>query len=306
MRKPSFRRETARKKIDALFPGVSAFEPILSGEESQAFRFESEDRKFILRLNPNVEVFEKDRFVYERFARPKLPIPRVFLIGQLEDHFYCVSQEMPGRTLENVDPEHISRVLVPTCEVWHAIGESDLAGISGCGLFDSTGTTTFSTWRDFLVGILDTAKHQWESARPHTNVDVINEWVDTFHLLAASCPEERALVHGDFGSNNVLAEGEHITGVVDWSEAMIGDPIYDVANIFFWRTWLPCMEQQARYFEAHPLNVPDWEQRILCYQLRIGLSEVFVNSLERRSKTALGAWRRCEQIIRTINARTRA
>jgi aminoglycoside phosphotransferase (APT) family kinase protein len=39
-------------------------------------------------------------------------------------------------------------------------------------------------------------------------------------------------VHGDFGSNNVLADGEHITGVVDWSEAMIGDPLYDVANIF--------------------------------------------------------------------------
>ena len=109
------------------------------------------------------------------------------------------------------------------------------------------------------------------------------------------------LVHGDFGSNNVLAEGEHITGVVDWSEALIGDPLYDVANIFFWRTWLPCMEQQAQFFEAHPLKLPNWKERVLCYQLRIGLSEVLANAFDRRDKTVFWALRRCEQIVCAIN-----
>ena len=136
------------------------------------------------------------------------------------------------------------------------------------------------------------------------NPNVLGEWLNTFHLLVASCPEERALVHGDFGSNNVLAEGEHITGVIDWSEAMIGDPLYDVANIFFWRTWLPCMERQAQYFEAHPFKVPNWEERILCYQLRIGLSEIFGNSTEHPSETAIWALGRCEQIVGAIKACT--
>jgi hygromycin-B 4-O-kinase len=298
VRKQFFRREIVRKKVAALFPSVSDFRPILSGEDSQTFRFDSEDGKFIFRVNPSAEVFRKDRFVYERFAAPKLPIPKALLIGQLEDHFYCVSQEMPGRTLEDLDPEHISQLLVPTCEVWRAIAESDLSGISECGLFDSKGAATFSTWHDFLVGNLDAAKRQWESVHSDANVNLINEWVDTFQLLAASCPEERGLVHGDFGSNNVLAEGKQITGVVDWSEAMIGDPLYDVANIFFWRTWLPCMEQQARYFEASPPNVPDWEERILCYQLRIGLSEIFGNSLKHGDEVMIWALTRWDAASR--------
>src|SRR5699024_2408647 len=61
------------------------------------------------------------------------------------------------------------------------------------------------------------------------------------------------LVHADFGSNNVLTDNGRITAVIDWSEAMFGDSQYEVANIFFWRPWLACMEQQTRYFERrHP------------------------------------------------------
>ena len=301
MRKPTFRRDVVRKKIDALYPDVSAFATILAGEESQAYRFTSEGRNFVFRLNANPGGFEKDKFVFERFARPNLPTPEVFQIGQFQDHFYCVSQELPGRTLEDLDSEHISRLLAPTRELWHAIAESNLAGINGYGFFDSSGRTTFSTWRSFLVGILDTSKHLWDCVRPYTDVEVIKQWGENLYLLSASCPEERVLVHGDFGSNNVLAEGEHITGVVDWSEALIGDPLYDVANIFFWRTWLPCMEQQARFFEGHPLNLPNWKERVLCYQLRIGLSEVLANSLDRKDKVVLWALRRCEQIVCAIN-----
>jgi hygromycin-B 4-O-kinase len=299
--KPSFRSEIVRKKVDSLFPDVSAFEPILGGQDSQAFRFASEGRKFILRLNADAEVFEKDRFVFERFAKRILPIPEVVLIGQVEDHFYCVSKAMPGRTLEDLPPDQIAGLLVPTCQVWQAIAQSDLAGMSGYGPFDSKGITTFSTWRDFLVGILDTAEDHWETAGKYTNTGVLQDWAGTLRRLAASCPEERALVHGDFGSNNVLADGEHISAVLDWSEAMIGDPLYDVANIFFWRSWLPCMEQQARYFEAHPFNVRGWQQRLLCYQLRIGISEVLGSSFDRRSEAGTWALARCAQIIGAIN-----
>lgn len=302
MRKPSLGREAVRKSLEALFPSVSAIEPILSGEESQVFQFDSEARKLILRLNPNGQGFEKDKFVHERFARPKLPIPKVVMTGQLEDHFYCVSQRMPGRTLEDLDPQELSALLVPTGRVLQAVAEADLDGISGFGPFDSRGITTFSRWRDFLIGIVDTSQHDWDSVRLYTRVDAVKGWIDRLELLASTCPEQSALVHGDFGSNNVLAERQHITGVVDWSEAMTGDPLYDVANIFFWRTWLSCMEQQAKYFEAHPPNVPDWDKRILCYQLRIGLSEVFGNAIERRDEALRWSLQRCEQIVSRIDA----
>ena len=83
--------------------------------------------------------------------------------------------------------------------------------------------------------------------------------------------DHRALVHGDFGSNNVLAENGRVTGVIDWSEAMIGDSLYDIANLFFWRPWLECMEVQCRYMEVHSADRLRDQGKLLRYQVRIGL-----------------------------------
>jgi hygromycin-B 4-O-kinase len=83
--------------------------------------------------------------------------------------------------------------------------------------------------------------------------------------------DHRALVHGDFGSNNVLAENGRITGVIDWSEAMVGDTLYDTANLFFWRPWLACMEAQCRYMELHAADRLQGREKFCRYQVRIGL-----------------------------------
>jgi hygromycin-B 4-O-kinase len=111
------------------------------------------------------------------------------------------------------------------------------------------------------------------------------------HLLSA-CPETRALIHGDFGSNNVLTHDGAITGVIDWSEAAIGDSLYDVANILFWRPWLPCMELQARYFESQRPDLLAHTERLLAYQLRIGLAEIQCGSE--------WAFDRCRELIHRL------
>ncbi len=301
MAKPSFRTEVVRNKLKALVPSTSAFEAIPGGEESQVFRFDSDGQRFILRINSSIRGFEKDAFAHTRFASPELTIPKVTQMGDFEDHFYCVSERLPGRTLQDLHLDELPPLLLPTAHVWQAIAESDLNGMSGFGPFDGRGAATCRTWRDFLFEILDTATYDWTGVRMHTKVGQLEGWLERFEMLAAACPEQRALVHGDFGSNNVLTDGRQITGVVDWSEAMMGDPLYDVANLFFWRTWLTCMEQQARYFEAHPLKTPGWDKRLLCYQLRIGLAELYGNTVERRTEALSWTVHRCEDIARQID-----
>jgi hygromycin-B 4-O-kinase len=115
--------------------------------------------------------------------------------------------------------------------------------------------------------------------------------------LAEESPEERRLVHGDFGSNNVLCDAGRITGVIDWSEAMVGDPLYDVANILFWRTWLDCMEQQCRYFEIHePQRLAD-RKRLRCYQLHIGLVTLFEAARDGDRAVVDWAMQRCRDVF---------
>ncbi len=110
------------------------------------------------------------------------------------------------------------------------------------------------------------------------------------------CPERWQLAHGDFGSNNVLARGGNITGVIDWSEALLGDPLYDVANILFWRTWLNCMEQQAAYSESRIANDPGVKRRLICYQLRIGLRETLESAKAGNGEACRWAFARCENL----------
>jgi aminoglycoside phosphotransferase (APT) family kinase protein len=42
------------------------------------------------------------------------------------------------------------------------------------------------------------------------------------------------IVHGDFGPQNVLIEGDRITALVDWEFAHIGQPVEDLA----WAEWI--------------------------------------------------------------------
>ena len=131
------------------------------------------------------------------------------------------------------------------------------------------------------------------------NHKLLDSVAERFAVLAENCPDVRKLVHGDFGSNNVLAQGNSITGVLDWSEAMIGDPAYDIANVFFWRTWLPCMEELAAWFERAGTPDRTGRERRLCYALRIGLREVYENVRDENVRMAGWALNRCNELLQS-------
>jgi hygromycin-B 4-O-kinase len=251
-----------------------------------------------MRINRAVEGFEKDAFAYRKFARPDLPIPEITCIGQVDDHFYCISENMPGVTLQDLHPEEMPPVLGPTARTLDAIAESDLDEMSGFGPFNAHGIGRYETWQDFLTSVADPHRYDWPAVQSLADMDSVNRLLERLDGLVVHCPETRGLVHGDFGSNNVLTDGRRITGIVDWSEASIGDPLYDVANIFYWRTWLDCMQQQARYFEKHLADLPKLSDRLLCYQLRIGLAEIYQNAIQGKADALAWATSRCRELIR--------
>jgi hygromycin-B 4-O-kinase len=230
--------------------------------ESQAYAFRSRGDEYVLRLNREVRGFRKDALAYRKFGREDLPVPEVVEIGETaEGLFYCVSRKLRGRTLQDLRPSQIPATLEATVRVMQAIADSSIESIRGFGPFDHSGHAGFASWRDFLLS---------QTLMNHAD----SELAAIVHRLADFCPETRCLVHGDFGSNNVLTDGRTITGVLDWSEAMIGDPLWDVANVFFWRGWLDCMAQLANYLSKHLHPLPHWRERVLCYQACIALREL--------------------------------
>lgn len=42
-------------------------------------------------------------------------------------------------------------------------------------------------------------------------------------------PAQAAICHGDFHPLNVMMDGEHLSGVIDWSQAVLAEPAFDIA-----------------------------------------------------------------------------
>ncbi|OIS93665.1 phosphotransferase family protein [Brucella cytisi] len=297
MRKPIVSRSSLTATITRALGEVSDLTQITEGEESRAFSFRANGENYIVRINETVNGFNKDAYAYQRFATAALPIPEVVALGELDNgHAYCVSRRALGVTLQDLTRTELPAVVGPVASVLEAIASSTIGTASGYGPFDSQGRGAYATWRDFLTAIANPHQYKWNTLRHQVDVNRICLLLNEVLYLAEQCPEVRQLVHGDFGSNNVLTDGHRITGVIDWSEAMVGDPLYDVANILFWRTWLECMEQQARFFEVHCADHLRPKERLRCYQLRIGLEEIYENALHGTADNVAWAINRCEEL----------
>jgi aminoglycoside phosphotransferase (APT) family kinase protein len=64
---------------------------------------------------------------------------------------------------------------------------------------------------------------------------------------ALAQPFEPVLVHGDLGPEHVLHRGDELTGVIDWSDARVGDPAIDFAWLLY-GTSPPFAEQLLRSY----------------------------------------------------------
>lgn len=273
--KPRLSRQAITAALERDLGPASDLTSVSEGEESQVFGIRLGDEDAILRINRLAESFHKDAFCQQHFASAGLPIPHILSIGEVDGYAYCVSRRAAGRTLQDLSPAELPPVVSRVDDVMRVIASTSLDGTAGFGTFDAKGNGRHRSWHDFLAAIADPGLYDWAKHEPAVDRRWVEQHLRLLTELLPSCPESRRLVHGDFGSNNVLTDGLAITGVIDWSEALFGDPLYDVANIFFWRPWLACMEAQARYVEQHRPDVMDNMQTLRCYQLRIGLQQVF-------------------------------
>jgi aminoglycoside phosphotransferase (APT) family kinase protein len=60
-------------------------------------------------------------------------------------------------------------------------------------------------------------------------------------------PAERLVfIHGDLGAEHVFADGDHLTGVIDWGDAAIGDPGIDHGRLM--RDFGVAGDERARFY----------------------------------------------------------
>jgi hygromycin-B 4-O-kinase len=268
--------------------------------ESQAFRFAIGKEWFVIRIGRSLRGFEKDRWAATTVGK-RVPVPDVVAIGTLESRLaYCVTDWAPGQTLEDLPPANVGGLAGAVATAWQRLSETDVTSIDGFGDFNPAGSAPEASWRDVLTRTRNEVGRDLGLAAPQY-LRELSPVIAAYEQLIDDCPPAaRALVHGDFGDGNVIADGQRITAVLDWDCAMVGDPLYDVANTYFWATHLDCMRVQAEYFDRTLSGLPAYSERIRCYALRIGFVEVVEDVRDNDARATDWLVARCRELLREL------
>jgi aminoglycoside phosphotransferase (APT) family kinase protein len=155
------------------------------------------------------------------------------------------------QTRTDVEVEAMAMAPVPTPEVlWRKPPVLALAALSGTALgrLGEPSTASSAAWAAAGAAVRmlhDAPLPPWPSRRldeSASHLDSECEWLVTNGVLptdlvtrnrrvadAAFRPWTPVFTHGDLQISHVFVDGDEITGVLDWSEAGQGDPLYDLA-----------------------------------------------------------------------------
>ncbi len=242
---------------------------LCSGAESDVYRLPGMPPR-ILRTGARLAAYERDAAVHVLLGQA-VPVPEVYAIGIMEDIPYCISEELPGMpyasSSEQEQHESCGAVIALLQRIhaagWERSGGGGDAAIrSGYGPLRADGSGSMPSW------------DAWMNAVPAGSgeglgIPLRNAIMEAISLKAPRNRHDHALVHGDYGWSNTLVCGGKVTGVVDWSTAMYGDPLYDGGRIYFWSTWvLPCIRDLwTEYLRCHGREDRFWD-RIYASALR--------------------------------------
>lgn len=275
--------ETARRfLIERYGSGVTDVAPLRQGVWSTAYGFDLDGSHLVIRFGCYREDFERDRLA-TRYASSDLPIPRIVEIGDTRDCSFAISERAPGTPIDGIDEAAMRRVLPSLFATLHAARRVRLGEDGGFGGWDGAGRAPYPTWRAALLDVAtDKATRlgpSWRAALAATSVGT-RPFDAAFAALKAAvdhCPEERHLVHSDLLHFNVLVADDRVTAVLDWGSSIYGDFLFDVAWLTFWAPWYRAWSridfagEAAGHYRSIGLTVPNFDDRLRCYELYIGL-----------------------------------
>jgi hygromycin-B 4-O-kinase len=239
------------------------------GQLSQAFGFGTDAGEFVVRFNKNSTGFERDRYAAEHFASPALPIPRIVMTGEADGLGFAISEFAPGGHLHVRPPGEYLRLLPQALDALDALHRIDPGDVVGYGYWQEPGRGRWPTWRRYLETVIEEEAEGFFAGwhRLFTESFLERDLYESAYRrmleLAAACPDERWILHGDFGFDNVLSDGERITGVIDWSDLAYGDFVYDLARIDLFSA-NPAVTELLRV--RYAATTPNYAERLACYQ----------------------------------------
>lgn len=159
---------------------------------------------------------DREAAVYGAFGGRGLPVPALHACS--EDHRTIVIDKVEGSDAWDI------AMLPPLLEVLRRLHEADITNLV-------PHLAAASAWDDVAEWI---HVHRSKTQPPSPYVELAQKVLaDTF----PGEPPHLVLCHGDVGPHNFLHRDGHLTGLIDWEFAHLGDPYDDLAWLTV-RSWM--------------------------------------------------------------------
>lgn len=213
------------------------------GFMSEVYRAESSVGPIVLHWSTTTaeqarqKVWDKVYLVGELIVNRNLPVSRVLFHEAFDDVHLVVQSELPGFpggrryiTTDNLvaDEWFVTNELVNK-EIEEAIAnihEIKLVGAGWVKNIDGKPSGGYKNWKEFLEEESKLWLKSIQSYKDKVFLDALTKATEVSLLKIKS--NYNSLLHGDIvNPSNILISDDHISGIVDWEWALVGDPAWE-------------------------------------------------------------------------------
>jgi aminoglycoside phosphotransferase (APT) family kinase protein len=234
-------QELASRLVHTQFPELDPIQVAPLGEGCDSVAFEV-NGGWVFRFPKRPDV-EQQLLIETKLLRwltvhgSPIPLPAFSFHGRPSESFpfhFAGYSKLPGMTANRVDPgkpvhRRLAAALGRFLSWLHAFSATDAMaiGVPDQHEHDVIADVQREALEDFPV---------LARVAPDAPLDRWRAFLEAAPIAAPPPPSAFALVHNDLAAEHVLVDesAQRVTGVIDWSDAAIGDRAIDFAGIFHW------------------------------------------------------------------------
>ena len=212
---------------------------LAEGHTSQVFSYETDKSdRYVLRLRESEKDLLADQYAFQNF-RHSLPIPEVKKIGIFDDTtHYAITPLIEGVTLNILPQYSFNESLSSVKEVIANTFKTDISNTLGYGGPNfETGNAPALSWKNSLqneLTALNIEKLQQSAKNIKLTKGSVDALVKQFTTYLPYISENRRLLHGDPGGDNVIVKDNTVVALLDWEHMSYGDWLRDFSRFEYW------------------------------------------------------------------------
>lgn len=147
-----------------------------------------------------------------------------------------IMSKLAGTQVRSLSPERRSQAVSNLIDELEKLRMCKSVG--GAGSIKIVSNVESLSWKEYLGKVIDEAERDLKISNP-TDSTILVDWKTISSAIGLIRPDianlpndlELNLLHNDLNLTNCIATAEQFVGIVDWSDAIYGDWLYDLARL---------------------------------------------------------------------------